>query len=58
MVNNTMNTTSSEKKDSTLEFAKVLEDAKKSGVKNDKFAIALTAFKLGCALKEKEEVSK
>ena len=30
MVNNTMNTTSSEKKDSALEFAKVLEDAKKS----------------------------
>lgn len=57
MVNNT-NTTSSEKKDSALEFAKVLENAKKSGVKNDKFAIALTAFKLGRALKEKEEVSK
>ena len=58
MLTHTMNTTAAEKKDSALEFAKVLEDAKKSGVKNDKFAIALTAFKLGCALKEKEEVSK
>lgn len=39
------------------DFAKILETAKKNGATPDKLSIAMSAFKLGYALKE-NEVSK
>lgn len=36
------------------DFAKILEEAKKKGATPDKMSIAMSAFKLGYALKESE----